>query len=78
MPKATIEYNLPEEQDGFETAVKAVDLKLAITEFDSILRNIAKYGDDGYPELAKHPELIDKVREILHKELEAREVRIYN
>lgn len=60
MPKATLEFNLPEEQDEFNTACRAGDYKAALFEFDQKLRSKCKYGD-GTP-----PQSWEEVRELLH------------
>jgi hypothetical protein len=46
MPKATIEYNLPEEQDEFETANNASKYYSVLWELDQYLRNFVKYPSD--------------------------------
>jgi hypothetical protein len=45
--KAKLTFNLPEEQDDFNHAIKGVDYYLVLTELDNKLRNIVKYGGDG-------------------------------
>lgn len=48
MPKAILEFNLPEEQEEFDTAVKAIDYKLALWDIaQDIFRPARKHG---YPE----------------------------
>lgn len=43
MPKATLTYNLPEEEYEFELACKALHLQVVIDEFDNYLRGRLKY-----------------------------------
>lgn len=45
MPKATLEFSLPEEQEEFETATKAADYKLALWDVaQEIFRPARKHG----------------------------------
>lgn len=46
MPKATIEYNLPEEQDDFELATNAGKYYAILFDLDQYLRNFVKYPSD--------------------------------
>ena len=46
MPKVTIEYNLPEEQDEFEIANNASKYYSVIWDLDQYLRNFVKYPSD--------------------------------
>lgn len=67
MPKATLEFNLPEERDEFKTATKAIDLSIVITEYDNYLRAILKYGSERYKtdeELLVVEELRAKLNEL--------------
>jgi hypothetical protein len=45
MAKATITYNLPDEQDDFNNAVHASDYKAVIWDLDQKLRAKIKYDD---------------------------------
>lgn len=43
--KATLEFNLPEEQEKFETAVKALDYRIALWDIaQEIFRPARKHG----------------------------------
>ncbi len=42
--KATISYNLPEEQSDFDTAIKASQVQSGLFELDNDLRNYLKHG----------------------------------
>lgn len=44
MPLVTIQFNLPEEQSEFRSAVKGAKYCSAIQEYDSWLRALTKYG----------------------------------
>lgn len=45
MPKVTLSYNLPEEQEEFELASKGARYSYIIDEFDNWLRAELKYND---------------------------------
>lgn len=47
MPKVTLSFNLPEEQEEFKTAMKAADLHASAWNFNHWLRNKIKYGSDN-------------------------------
>lgn len=67
MPKATLTFNLPEERDEFNTANKAVDMSIVLSEFDNYLRGILKYGSERYKtkkELLVVEELRTKLNEL--------------
>ena len=46
MPKITVEYNLPEEQDEFDTANNASKYYSVLWDLDQYLRNFVKYPSD--------------------------------
>ena len=46
MPKATIEFNLPEEQSEFDTANNASKYYSVLWDLDQYLRNFVKYPSD--------------------------------
>lgn len=43
--KATLEFNLPEEKEEFDTAVNANAYRSVLCEFDGQLRKILKYEE---------------------------------
>lgn len=45
--KATLEFNLPEEREAFETAVNAHRYKSALWELDQYLRGKIKHAPDN-------------------------------
>ncbi len=57
--KATIEYNLPEDQFEFDCASKSLKMHFALSEIKEELRAIWKYEDLKDNEF----ELIERVRE---------------
>ena len=65
MPKATLEYNLPEEQDEFELAANAGKYYSVLWDIDQYMRNKVKYASDDTPELYR--EAIQMVRDELWK-----------
>ena len=44
--KATLEFNLPEDQEQFNTAAKAMDWALLACDIDQFIRNKIKYEQD--------------------------------
>jgi len=46
MPTATLTFNLPEENQEHQTAVRAPDVKFGIQEYDNWLRSKTKYHDE--------------------------------
>jgi hypothetical protein len=46
MPKATLEFNLPEEELEHRDALEGTSWKIAMWDLDQILRNAVKYGCD--------------------------------
>ena len=44
--KATLEFNLPEDQEQFNTAAKAMDWALLAWDIDQFIRNKIKYEQD--------------------------------
>lgn len=63
--KATLVYNLPDEQEEFQDAVNGAKWKYAMWVMDSELRALIKYAPDSMPDL-EH-ETYEKVRESLHR-----------
>jgi len=45
--KATLEYFLPEDQDGLDIALEAGNVKAALFEFEMRLRKIYKYEENS-------------------------------
>ena len=62
MPKATITFNLPEENERFKDAVDASDLKSILRKIDQYLRNNSKYTD-----IEHDSDLYQEVRDHLHE-----------
>ena len=46
MPKAILEFNIPDEQDEFETACNAQKYRIILWELDQFLRNKIKHASD--------------------------------
>lgn len=51
MPKAVLEFTLPEEQPEFDMASRAGDMRAAISEFAEYLRTEDKYGGERNAEI---------------------------
>jgi molecular chaperone GrpE (heat shock protein) len=48
--KATLEYNLPDEQEEFQDAVNGAKWKYAMWVMDNELRALTKYAPDSMPD----------------------------
>ena len=62
MTKATLEFDLPEDNDAHLRCVKALDLCSVIWDLDQWLRSKVRYGED-LSELER--DILDKAREEL-------------
>ncbi len=58
MPLATLQFNLPEEQSGFHTAIKGSKYQAALCTLDQELRSLIKHGTEE----AQRAMTPDKVR----------------
>ena len=58
--KATLEYNLPEEQHDLNNALHCHDWQMVLWDLDQILRAKTKYEDN-------HTIEVDVVRELIHQ-----------
>ena len=70
--KATLKFNLPEDEFEFNCAVKSTKMYFALTEIKDELRAILKHGelrDDQY-------KFIDKMNERLHEILSDNEINL--
>ena len=65
MPKAILEFNLPEENEEFLTAQNGGKYHSVIWNLDQYLRSIHKYSSDSYDEKAL--EEVQKIRDKLHE-----------
>lgn len=61
MPKATLTFDLPDEQTEHEMANKAADMWCVLNNLDQELRSHIKY--DSHPEW--HGETVEDIRKIL-------------
>ena len=65
--KAILEFNLPEDQEEFDVATKAMDWSILVWDIDQSLRDLLKYG---VPHIApKEEQTVDQVLEHLREEL---------
>lgn len=51
MPKATLEFALPEEQEEFDSIEENKRLSLAVYDFYMKIRNLRKYQEDRWEKL---------------------------
>lgn len=64
--KATIEFNLPEDQAEFDFAIQGADMYNVLWEMKSELRSMLKYGD--LPD-AQY-EIVEKIQDFLINRLD--------
>lgn len=60
MPKVTLEYNLPEENDEYALAMNGQRLHSAATDFENKIRTMIKYESEKYT--AKQLDLLNELR----------------
>jgi hypothetical protein len=72
--KATLEFNLPEDQKQFEIANQSADMFAAICHFEDRLRSYQKYGH----EFKTAQEAIEAIRALLHEEINIRRINIHD
>ena len=63
--KATIEFNLPEDEEQFNAANKCMDWALVAWDIDQLLRNKLKYSDLLPNTRAELEEIRDTLNEML-------------
>lgn len=64
MPKVTLEFNLPEEQEEFKTAASAGDMSQVLWDFSDFLRGKIKYEELSEAEYAIYEAVREKLYEI--------------
>lgn len=64
--KATLEFDLPDEDIEFDLAVNAGNWHAVVADIDEFLRGKIKHGDEG----EKETEVYSKVREFLYQAVE--------
>lgn len=72
MPKATIQFNLPEEQGEFDAAISAERMKSMLWDFSQQLRSWRKYHND----FTDADDALDKIREEFYRLLNEHNVGI--
>jgi len=70
--KATIEYNLPDDQFEFDSAVKSTKMYFALTEIKDELRTIWKYEDLKENQF----EMVERIREKFFEILQENEINL--
>ena len=63
--KATLEYNLPEEQDLYIGACQGVNINNVVRDIDNEMRNWLKHGHS----FKSADEALEKVRQMLYDDL---------
>lgn len=64
MPKHTIHFNLPEEKEELELAMKSLDNFLVVEGLDNFLRSKIKYGNLPEEVTTIYQEIRDKLWEL--------------
>jgi hypothetical protein len=72
--KATLEFNLPEDQREFEIANQSKDMLCIIGNLEDALRSYLKYGH----EFKTPEEALEAIRTRLHEEINIRRVNIHD
>ena len=70
--KATLEFNLPEEQAEHYCAIKGADMLNVLWELKAELRSMLKYGD--LPE--QQYEIVEKIQDFLISSLNDNEINL--
>jgi hypothetical protein len=70
--KATIEFNLPEDQAEHYCAIKGVDMLNVLWELKAELRSILKYGEIT----SEQYEIVDKIQNFLLSSLNDNDVNL--
>ncbi len=71
--KATLEFNLPEDDDALTDARKGSDWKFAVDDLFNYLRSEIKHAEHTAEEYA----VFDKVREKMSEILSERDLRVW-
>lgn len=64
--KATLKYNLPEDEFEFNNAVKSMKMYFALTEIKEEIRSVLKYGELRDEQYKFIEEFNEKFHEILN------------
>ena len=72
--KAILEFNLPEDQPEFNTAIKGGDWKHVCWQMDQLLRKHLKYDDDLKEDEVK---MLQYVRDEFHQFMNENNVDLY-
>ena len=72
--KATLEFNLPEEEREYRIANQSADLHAVICHLAERLRSYRKHGND----FENVSEALDAIHTILYDELNARHINIHD
>jgi hypothetical protein len=73
MPKVSMQFDCPEENDELMTALHGIDYKILLAEVAQWLRNAQKYGHEF-----KNPdEVITYLRELIFEGCRDRNVDVY-
>ena len=75
MPKATLEFSLPEEQSEFQDAVQGGSLKGCVQDFDNHMRSLYKYSEENMSD--EEHKLLGVLREKLYEILQDSNINLF-
>jgi len=70
--KAKLTFDLPDEQDVFDAAVKGIEWKMAMQDLDNTMREVAKHSDSD-----EAVEYAQRWRDELHSILDVRGLTLF-
>ena len=77
MPRLTLEYDMLDEQEEYETAVGGHKYRSILYTFDQLLRNIVKHGSvNGKEYTEDEQDLVDGLREELWELIQEEHVEL--
>lgn len=67
MPKITLTFQLPDEQEDLDTALKANSIEITINDMDNYLRSKLKYEPLSELEYKIYEEIREKLHELMRE-----------
>lgn len=78
MPKAILEFNIPEEAQEHKDAVEGTDWKLVVWDIDQLLRNYLKHGCSNSVCADNRDAAFEHVRDEIYKIVEEKNLNLFN
>ena len=76
MPKAILEFNLPEDKEDFEMASNSGQYHCILWDMDQFLRQIIKYEDPKTKEEKLRQKFAEEFREYLYEQMRDRNIEL--